>query len=83
MDFPSMVMLKVAVIDLLSSDPLIQTYFEFHLAKVVDATGTYLDGAWSKLRISELEYHSVQLFPRFDDEKEADFPYEYHRAVQT
>ena len=49
-----MVMLKVAVIDLLSADPLIQTYFEFHLAKVVDATGTYLDGAWSKLRISEL-----------------------------
>ena len=47
-------MLKVAVVDLLSSDPLIQTCFEFRLTKVVDATGTYLDGVWSKLRISEL-----------------------------
>ena len=48
-----MVMVKLAVTDLLSSDPLIQTCFEFHLAKVVDATGTYLDSVWSKLRISE------------------------------
>ena len=48
-----MVMVKVAVIDPLSSDPLIQTCFEFRLAKVMDATGTYLDGVWSKLRISE------------------------------
>ena len=48
-----MVMVKVALIGLLSSDPLIQTCFEFRLANVVDATGKYLDGVWSKLRISE------------------------------
>ena len=50
-----MVIVKVAVIDILSSDPLIQTCFQFRLAKVVDATGTYIDGVWSKLRISESE----------------------------
>ena len=48
-----MVMVKVAVIDLLSSDPSRQTCFGFRLAKVVDATGTYSDGVWSKLRITE------------------------------
>ena len=46
-------MVKVAAIDLLLSDPLIQTCFEYCLAKVVDATGTCLDSVWSKLGLFE------------------------------
>ena len=56
-----MVMVKVAVIDLLSSDHLIQTCFQFRLVKAVDAAGTYLDGVWSTFRISEwgISYRST------------------------
>ena len=64
-------MVKVEVIDLLSSDPLRQTCFEFCLDRVVDVTDTHLDGLWSKLRIiralaADSSINLVTTAPGFD-----------------